>query len=215
MLTLVVSSNKGGVSKTTLSGHLAVQAERSNDGPVAMMDYDAQRGLSAWWDQRKADTPTLINTPSLKALPDAIQRVRGQGFKLLVIDTPPVATEVIERVMEQADLIVIPVRPSPHDLRAVGATIDLADKTGKERVFVISQAITRTRLALDAALALSEHGTVASPIVHLRTDFASSMADGRTVCEAFPGGKSADEIQALWKYLHGRMTKKGKAKSNG
>lgn len=215
MKIIVVASQKGGASKTTLSGHLAVQAERCKNGPVAMIDYDAQRGLSAWWDQRKAATPVLINTPSLKNLPAVIQTVKEQGFNLLIIDTPPVVSEIIARVMEQADLILIPVRPSPHDLRAVGATIDLADRTGKPRIFVISQAITRTRVAEDAAIALSEHGVIASPVIHMRTDFATSMADGRTVCEAFPGSKSADEIHALWKGLLERMTDKRGRKTRG
>jgi chromosome partitioning protein len=180
-----------------------------------MLDYDPQRGLSAWWDQRKADTPTLIRTPPLKDLQKSIENVRSQGFKLLVIDTPPVVTDVIEGVMEHADLIMIPVRPSPHDLRAVGATIDIADKSGKPTVFVISQAITRTRVSQDAAVALSQHGTVAPSVIHSRIDYATSMADGRTVQEAFPTSKSAEEVLGLWKYLLGQMNRKVKVKANG
>ncbi|MFL5287903.1 MAG: ParA family protein [Rhodopila sp.] len=210
----MVAGRKGGSGKTTLSGHLAVQAERCKDGPVAMLDYDPQRGLAAWWDQRKDDVPVLIRTPALKDLPATIETVRSQGFKQLVIDTPPVVTDVIERVMEQADLIMIPVRPSPHDLRAVGATIDLADKSGKPMVFVISQAIARTRVSQDAVLALSEHGTVSRSIIHSRIDYATSMADGRTVQEAFPASKSSEEISELWKYLRALMDRKEKVKAH-
>jgi chromosome partitioning protein len=215
MRILVVAGRKGGSGKTTLSGHLAVQAERCKDGRVAMLDYDPQRGLSAWWDQRKAVTPVLLRTPALNDLPKAIETCRAQGFNLLVIDTPPVVTEVIEAVMAQADLIMIPVRPSPHDLRAVGATIDLADGSGKPTIFVISQAIARTRVSQDAAVALSQHGTVAPSIIHSRIDYATSMADGRTVQEASPESKSTDEIRELWKYLLAQMNRKAKVKAHG
>ena len=57
--------------------------------------------------------------------------MRQQGFRLAVIDTPPAITMAIQSVIQVAELIVIPTRPSPHDLRAVGATVDLCDRAGK------------------------------------------------------------------------------------
>ena len=40
MRTLVIASQKGGVGKTTLAGHLGVVAEQSGAGPVALIDCD-------------------------------------------------------------------------------------------------------------------------------------------------------------------------------
>jgi chromosome partitioning protein len=42
-------------------------------------------------------------------------------------------------------------------------------------------------------------------VVHNRVDFAASMIDGRTVMEIDPACASAQEIAALWRYLHGRL----------
>ena len=59
----------------------------------------------------------------------------------------------------------------------------------------------------EAAVALSQHGTVAPITVHHRTDFAASMIDGRTVMEVDPEGRSSAEITALWRYVADRLEK--------
>ena len=80
----------------------------------------------------------------------------------------------ILRVMEQSDLVVIPTRPSPHDLRAVRATLDLAERAGKPLIFVVNGAAPRARITSDAAVALSQHGTVAPSFICHRIALASS-----------------------------------------
>ncbi len=133
--------------------------------------------------------------------------LRQQGFKLAVIDTPPAITVAIQSVIQVAELIVIPTRPSPHDLRAVGATVDLCDRAGKPLIFVVNAATPKARITSEAAVALSQHGTVAPVTVHQRTDFAASMIDGRTVMEVDPKGRSANEVVELWTYIWDRLEK--------
>ncbi len=125
----------------------------------------------------------------------------------MVIDTPPAVTATIRSVVAFADLVVIPTRPSPHDLRAVGATLDIVEGKHKPLVFVVNGATPRARITGDAAVALSQHGTVAPVTIHHRTDFASSMIDGRTVMECNPESRSAQEIVGLWTYLSARLAK--------
>ena len=55
------------------------------------------------------------------------------------------------------------------------------------------------------SVALSQHGTVAPAFVQQRVDFATSMIDGRTVCEIAPDGRSAQEIRLLWDYLAAQL----------
>ncbi|MEI9928676.1 MAG: ParA family protein [Sphingomonas sp.] len=45
MRVLAMASQKGGSGKTTLSGHLAVQAQRAGFGPVVLIDIDPQGSL--------------------------------------------------------------------------------------------------------------------------------------------------------------------------
>lgn len=206
MRILAMASQKGGSGKTTLSGHLAVQAERAGCGPVVLIDIDPQASLSEWWNVRAGDTPAFAQTNVARLAAD-LEALRRQGFKLAVIDTPPAITMAIQSVISVAELIVIPTRPSPHDLRAVGATVELCDRAGKPLVFVVNAATPNARITAEATLALSQHGTVAPVTVHQRTDFAASMIDGRTVMEVNPRSKSTREIETLWTYVHDRLEK--------
>ena len=113
----------------------------------------------------------------------------------------------IQSVIAVAELIVVPTRPSPHDLRAVGATVDLCDRAGKPLIFVVNGATPKAKITSEAAVALSQHGTVAPITLHHRTDFAASMIDGRTVMEIDPNGRSSQEVTALWHYISERLEK--------
>jgi len=206
MRVLAMASQKGGSGKTTLSGHLAVQAERAGAGPVVLIDIDPQGSLADWWNERDAELPAFAQTTVARLAGD-LELLRQQGFKLAVIDTPPAITMAIQSVIQVAELILIPTRPSPHDLRAVGATVELCDRSGKPLIFVVNAATPKARITSEAAVALSQHGTVAPVTVHQRTDFAGSMIDGRTVMEVDPRGKSAAEIAMLWTYVADRLEK--------
>lgn len=209
MQTIVVASQKGGVGKTTLTSHLAVEAERQGILPVAVIDTDPQAGLSGWFRVRAAETPSLV-----KVLPEGLQetldRLDRGGVPLCIIDTPPAITESIVNTVALADLVLIPCRPSPNDLRAVGATVDIVEEAGKPMVFVINQAISRTRLKIDTIRALSQHGPLAPVELHHRVDFAASMTDGRTAGELDLKSASAAEITELWSYLSDRLAKRNR-----
>lgn len=204
MQVLALASQKGGSGKTTLAGHLAVQAERSGFGPVALVDTDPQGSLAEWWNARTEETPYFART-SVTRLPDDLQQMRDVGIRLLIVDTPPAITSTIGQVIQVADLVVVPTRPSPHDLRAVGATVELIERLGKPLVFVINGATHRARITSEAAIALSQHGTLAPVMITQRIDFASSMIDGRTVMELAGRSRSRDEIAQLWTYLSNRL----------
>jgi chromosome partitioning protein len=206
MRVLALASQKGGSGKTTLSGHLAVQAQLAGAGPVVLIDIDPQGSLADWWNERDAEMPAFAQTTVARLAAD-LEVLRQQGFKLAIIDTPPAITMAIQSVIQVAELIVIPTRPSPHDLRAVGATVDLCERSGKPLLFVVNAATPKARITHEAAIALSQHGTVAPITVHHRTDFAASMIDGRTVMEVDPKGRSAREVVDLWSYIWDRLEK--------
>ncbi len=206
MRVLALASQKGGSGKTTLSGHLAVQAQRAGAGPVVLIDIDPQGSLADWWNEREDEFPAFAQTAVARLSQDLVT-LREQGFKLAVIDTPPAITMAIQSVISVADLVVVPTRPSPHDLRAVGATVDICARANKPLVFVVNSALSKARITSEAAAALAQYGNVAPVVLHHRTDFAASMIDGRTVMEIDPYGRSAQEMEQLWAYLNERLEK--------
>jgi chromosome partitioning protein len=211
MHVIVLASQKGGAGKTTLAAHLAVAVEAAGDGPAVLIDTDPQGSLSAWWNVREAKSPDLAPT-TIAELPAKIVALAEAGYRVAVVDTPPAITDAIGAVVRSADLVLIPARPSPHDLRAVGSTVELAHEADKPFVFAVTQAKPNARLTVQAVAALSEHGAVAPSIVHDRVDYAGSMIDGRTVQETDPRGRSSAEMAALWEFVKARMTKSTKGR---
>ena len=209
MRILTLASQKGGTGKTTLAAHLAVEAERSKTGPVAVIDTDPQGSLAAWWNTREAAIP-LFAAVNIAQLTDPLQRLRQQGIKLVIIDTPPQTLDTINNANAVADFVLIPARPSPHDLRAVATMVEMVEEAKKPFCFVINGATPRSIIAKQAVSALAEHGKVAPATIHQRVDFAASMVDGRTVSELAPESPSAREIALLWEYVLTQLRKYAK-----
>lgn len=204
MKVLTFTSQKGGSGKTTLAGHIAVQAERTGAGPVAIIDADPQGNLTDWWNERKSDTPAFVRSV-ISELEQDIESLRSHGVRLVVIDTPPAIGDTISKVVSLSDLVAIPTRPSPHDLRAAGLTIEIVQQHDKPMVFVVNGATPRAKITGETAVVLSQHGTVAPVTIHQRTNFAVSMIDGRTVMELPQAVNSQKEIVALWAYLSQKL----------
>jgi chromosome partitioning protein len=212
---VVLASQKGGAGKTTLTGHLAVAAVSQGLSPVVVIDTDPQGSLSSWWNRRQADTPAISVLPNLQALPGRVEELRRSGVALVLIDTPPAITNAIRGAMQVANLVAMPVRPSPHDLDAIGATIDLAHQAKAEFVFVLTQAKMHARVTPQAVALLSAHGTVASSIIQDRVIYASAMIDGRTAVDIDPKGAAAVEVFELWRFLQERMKDGQKGRKEG
>ena len=68
MKIIVMASQKGGVGKTTLAGHLGAQAA-SEGHQVALLDTDPQGSLANWWNVREAPQPIFASTAFLSARP--------------------------------------------------------------------------------------------------------------------------------------------------
>jgi len=208
MKKLVLASQKGGVGKTTLALHLAVAAQQAGAGPVVLIDTDPQGSLAATWNLRSAEVPAMAQT-TIPELASTLKDLEAEGFRLVVIDTPPAITVTISTVLALADLVVVPTRPSPMDLASVGATLDLIEQTGScPFFFVINAAKPKARLAAQALSALAQHGRVACTI-HDRVDFPTAMIDGRTVSELDPKSKAAGEVAQLWQLIAKHLDKKG------
>jgi len=204
MKTVVITSQKGGSGKTTLTTHLAVTAELAENGPAVVIDTDPQQTLATWWNIREAEKPQLAPL-NLRDLPEKLDALAKAGFAYCFIDTPPALTEQNRQVLKLADLVLIPTRPSPNDLWSLGATLDLVKQSATPFVFVLTQAKANARITVQTIAALSQHGQVFQSVVHDRVDYAASMTDGRTAPEINPRGPAAAEMAELWGHTKKRL----------
>ena len=214
MQTIVWNSQKGGSGKTSLCAHVAVEAERAGDGPVYLIDTDPQGTLTTWHETREAERPHRIEVP-LPHLPAALETLKQQGAAWCMIDTAPTRADENADLFRLADLVLVPVRPSPSDLWAVAATVGLLKQIGTPFLFVVNQATLHATITAQAIAALSHHGRVAETIIATRVPYAAAMTDGQTAPELAAKGPAAVEIAKLWKNiqacLHAGMQNKTKS----
>lgn len=203
MKTLSFASLKGGTGKTTLAAHIAVEAAAKGER-VALIDLDAQANLAEWFNEREAETPAYARATlnNIAATTDALAQ---GGYTLAVIDTPASDISALRAALAVSDAVLMPVRPSPNDLRAAPATFLEIERSRKPFALVLSQRVARTRISEQAVIALGNIGKVCPSVIGARTAYASAMIDGRTAQEIEPFGPAAEEIAALWKFAKGML----------
>ncbi len=202
---IVVASQKGGAGKTTLLRSLAVAMQQAG-GMIAILDTDPQGSLTSWWNRREEQTPALV-----KIDPDdfaaGAARLEAAGVEYLFVDTPPSVHPQLGKLLARATLTIVPVRPSPDDLDAVGDTLSLIEAAGCPFCFVLTQAKPRTKLQMQAVMALAKHGKLAPTVIHDRTDFPTAAITGRTVTEVEQEGPSANEVREVLDYVRTQLRK--------
>jgi chromosome partitioning protein len=210
---LSIVSTKGGVGKTTLALHLAVAAHAGGEAVLILDLDDPQLSAMQWWKDRQRTiternlsngAPFDVRPAAAKDLAGLVDAAEGQGFDLVVIDTPPHADYPAARAIEVADLVLMPVRPSSLDLHAAKATIALVRELDKRAFFVVNQLPHNSQtIGLDASDFLETKGIKRGPLpITTLQPFVRCMRDGLTAQEVTPDGRAANEIGDLWRWTH-------------
>jgi chromosome partitioning protein len=204
MQVVVMAAQKGGAGKTTLAFHIAVAAETAGAGPVVLIDTDPQATLTQWWKRRDGEVPKMA-AADVGTLQSTLAELKASGFAIAIVDTAGRSSEANRSIIQQADLVVMPVKPSAGDLWALTATVETCKAAGRPFTFVVSQAVRGASLTVQAVSALSEHGVVAPVVIHNRVGYAAAMGLGQTIQEVESKGPGAAEIASLWEFVQKRM----------
>lgn len=205
MRTVVFSCLKGGSGKTTHSAHFAVALEAMGKGPVVTMDLDPQGSFSAWWNDRKDLTPAFAPVEDAGHLARKHAEMEAQGFLWCIIDTPPQNHEINRTAIKLADLVIIPAKHSPHDIRAAASTVDLCEKEHKKFFFLLNETNGKA-VSLSATRRLAAMGPVIPHAVPKLNGYWESMIDGRTFQE-INKGTGAIIIDDVATFLVGQFEK--------
>ena len=210
MKTIVVANQKGGSGKSTLTVHLAAAAEAAGNGPVIITDTDPQGSAGDWFNQRKKsgiDTPRYTSL-TLGELPTKLSALDAAGAAYLFIDTAPSVGAVNAELFSVADLILIPLNPTPADLRALVKGLPLVKQSGKPFNFILTRVRPNLRNNDGTAMALDALGLVLPYRMHERVLYAETFAHGKTALEIEPNGIAAQEVTALWTAVKEKMGEK-------
>jgi chromosome partitioning protein len=191
-------TQKGGAGKSTLAACLAVAAEAAGER-VFLLDLDPQGSLTSWRKTRTAESPP-VDAVSPAKLSAALTALAKNGYTLAMIDTAGADAPATTAAMTNADLCIIPSRPTAFDVRATKVTRDNLETMGRDYVFVLNQCPPSARgtRAMDGKRTLEMMGMVVSPAVANRVDFQEAILQGLGVTELHPNSKSAQEIAELW-----------------
>jgi chromosome partitioning protein len=198
--TIIVNSLKGGSGKSTLCANLSVEAEHVGDGPVYLIDLDTQGTLSTWHEKRANEVPRRVEIP-LADLERGLPRLEQHGAALCLIDTAPSRGEETANLFRLADLVLVPIRPSPSDLWAAAATVELLKREAIPFLFVLNQVKANAGITAQAAASLSHHGRVAETFIGDRVPYAAALTNGQTAMELDHRGSAAIETASLWKNI--------------
>lgn len=145
---VLITGSKGGIGKTTISYNLA--ANISNSTKVAVLDFDLQGSLSQLKD--------LVTDFDIIPYEDGINEISNLNYDFIFIDTPPYLINVLPKLMDLADLIILPIKASFLDLLAIRSTINLIERgNNKDKVLVVFNMIkANTTLTLDILIRIKE-----------------------------------------------------------
>lgn len=204
-----ILNQKGGTGKTTLAVNVAREYTKRTLKTL-LVDSDTQGSALRWHEESGGDLLDLTCLP-VTTLDKDVKKFTDR-YERIIIDGIPRITNLTACAIKAADVILIPVQPSPYDIwatedlvRAIKERIEITE--GKlKAAFVVSRKITGTLIAQAITSQLSDMGLhVFGSGTSQRVEYAQSIQEGRTVCES--NTEAAREIVSivneLEDFIHG------------
>jgi chromosome partitioning protein len=200
---IAVINSKGGVGKTTIATNLAA-AYHAAGRSVVLVDGDPQ-GSAGDWASASETQPVRVVTLDRPTLDRDLAALDADR---IIIDGAPQADRLTAAAIRAADLVLIPVAPSPFDIWGFQATADavrarqeITDGRPIARA-VVSRAVANTVLSREVADALEDLGIESlTARTHQRVIYPGSASEGQSVFDAEPNGPAAAEINAIMNEL--------------
>lgn len=194
MAVILFANQKGGAGKSTACLVLASALQRANYS-VVVLDCDPNRPLAAWYEGRDPSTPSPFHVIADASENNVIKQLKAlsQHYQFVLVDLEGAATLLVSRAMSRANLVIVPIQPSPLDTDMALKAVDLVYKEEEtlERQIAHVVLFTRTTLHTRIEAAIKKHLTeVGVPLLstHLneRSAFKQQFVDHKTIYELDP-----------------------------
>ena len=198
---ITIAQQKGGTGKTTLAVHLALAFIKYHNHKVAIIDTDPQGSLGKWFmirsEKNSLNKNLTFKTASLWGA-QYESKILKQDHDIVIIDTPPKIESDARPAIEAADLVLIPVAPSPVDFWATEAIIEIAKKAKRKVLIQINRANHRSKLISKTHEYIKSINVKSTDtLIGHRQIFVTSMGEGKTVVEKQRKSKAVEEIKSI------------------
>jgi chromosome partitioning protein len=141
MRTIMLLNAKGGCGKSTLATNLA-SYYASQEKNVVLVDFDPQQSSMEWLAARNENYNPIEGIDGLK------EKVKvGRSTDVILFDIPSVTHgKDLTAYVRKVDTIIIPVQPSPIDIRAVTKFVAELDNIAKVQQKKVKIAVVANRV---------------------------------------------------------------------
>lgn len=132
MKTILITSQKGGVGKSTLTLLLGIALSQKNK--VAILDFDNQGSFLT--NKEELEEVHEFKVISKEIFIEDIDYV--DSFDYLLIDTPPYNEATLNALIEEADYICVPTKLADLDFVSMRTTLQRINDLGaKDRTIIV------------------------------------------------------------------------------
>lgn len=146
---ILITHQKGGVGKSTLTFNLAQNF--SNNSKVAVLNFDLQGSLS--------QLKEIVSGFDIIPFIEEINSISKLNYDFIFIDTPPYLSNHLSKLIQIADLILVPTKAGILDILAIKSTLRLIEIEHKSNstLIVFNMIKPNTTLTQDILISLKEY----------------------------------------------------------
>jgi chromosome partitioning protein len=205
MAVIAIIQQKGGVGKSTITANLAGELVEKKL-IVRVLDLDPQESLAAWARMGGGILSEIVGPVSIKTPKEfkAVVEAAANEAERVILDCPPGLPDTGMMAALMADLVILPVTPSPLDVIASKAALQLIRDVQKQRAkgrpliaYAPSKVIQNTVLARDLEKTLAPTKEKILPAISQRIAIAESVLMGLTLREYAPSSDGVKEFMDL------------------
>ena len=202
MAVIAIIQQKGGVGKSTITANLAGELVEKKL-IVRVLDLDPQESLAAWARMGGGILSEIVGPVSIKTPKEfkAVVEAAANEAERVILDCPPGLPDTGMMAALMADLVILPVTPSPLDVIASKAALQLIRDVQKQRAkgrpiiaYAPSKVIQNTVLARDLEKTLAPTKEKILPAISQRIAIAESVLMGLTLREYSPSSDGVKEF---------------------